>query len=207
MNHMRIVLSVLAISMLNGLIAQTSKKTVDDEKAFIIQGDIVSVNANGNFLVIKAKILKEDTVSIDSTATIKADNKNAKLGDLKANTKVTVHYSEKNGKKIAHHIMTRKVEEPSAAVTDSSERLIISEGVISSINERGRMMVIRADIEQNDTFYIDGAAVIKAGPGPSVLKDLKTASSVEMRGRTKGGRKVATYILSIPKKTEKVKQP
>jgi hypothetical protein len=68
-----------------------------------VSGEIVSVDAIGNSVVIKAK-KGEDTLSVDSATVVKVDGKAAKVADLSAGNVVSAVYKMDSGKMVATKI-------------------------------------------------------------------------------------------------------
>lgn len=71
--------------------------------ALKVSGEIVSVDAIGNTVVIKAK-KGEDTLSVDSATVVKVDGKAAKVADLTAGNVVSAVYKMDAGKMVATKI-------------------------------------------------------------------------------------------------------
>jgi Cu/Ag efflux protein CusF len=83
-------------------------------------GEVVSVDAAGHSFTIKETVkggeAKEVTFNFDEKGKVMVAGKAAKLEDLKTGDSVTVHYTEKDGNKVAHNLSVAK---PSTAKAKS----------------------------------------------------------------------------------------
>ena len=81
--------------------------------------------------------------------------------------------------------------------------MIIVEGEISSVNEVGKSLVLKATVLQDDTVALDPGTVIKAGAEKSSLKELKPDCSVNIQCTMKNGKRVATCVDAKNDKNKK----
>ncbi|HUI93497.1 MAG TPA: hypothetical protein VLX68_14725 [Chitinivibrionales bacterium] len=166
----------------------------------MIEGRIVSVDIAGKSLVLKANIEREDTFKVDSAVIIKAGKINATMKDLAPKIPVHVHYSIKEGKKIAMRIATQPMWREAPPAVIKGYDVIMAEGVIRSIRDQGRTMIISAALEQQDTFSLDSNAVIKAGNRLSTLDEIKEYAKAQIHYTIEGGRRIAHKIIGTIKK-------
>jgi hypothetical protein len=129
----RVLIAVLACTSF--LLAQEAAapaaapaKAAKKEAATTIMGSVVSVDAIANTIIVKVK-KAEDTISVEAGAKIMNGKKEIALGDIKADSKVTVTCKTIDGKKVATKIVekagTAKVEkktvESSTTTTTTTE--------------------------------------------------------------------------------------
>jgi len=95
----RILIAVLACTSL--LLAQEATAPAKAKKACM--GTVVSVDAIANTIIIKTK-KGDDTISVDPSAKIMSGKKDISLGDIKADSKVSVACKTVDGKKVASKI-------------------------------------------------------------------------------------------------------
>lgn len=177
-----------------------------EDNPVLVEGRIVSVDVDGKSIVLNAKIEKEDTLSIDSTTVIKPEQPHTTVRDLVLKSLVRVQYAIKEGRKVATHIIPQQIWRESPPPIVRGENAIVTEGVIQSINNKGDAMIIRAAVEQQDTFAIDSNAIIKAGNRVSTLNEIKNYVSVNVHYTMREGRKVISKIIGTVKKPVGKKQ-
>jgi hypothetical protein len=170
------------------------------------EGRIVSVDVAGKSIVVKAKIEREDTFSVDSVTIIKPAKPHSTVRDLVLKSLVRVRYAIKEGKKVATHIILQPLWRESPPPIVKGENAIVAEGVIQSINNKGDVMIIRAAVEQQDTFAIDSTAIVKAGNRVSSLNEIKNYISVNVHYTVKEGRKIVNKIIGTVKRPVVKKQ-
>jgi len=95
-----IVLSCLILLSMPGLAAAVEKVKVKH-----IAGEVAAVDAAANSLTVRGK-RAEVVITANEKTSVKLEKKNASLADLKIGDKVTVKYSETDGKNIARSIET-----------------------------------------------------------------------------------------------------
>jgi hypothetical protein len=106
----RVLIAVLACTSL--LLAQEAAAPAPKaakakkEAASTIMGSVVSVDAIANTIIVKVK-KGEDTISVESGAKIMSGKKEIALGDIKADSKVTVTCKMVDGKKVASKIVEK----------------------------------------------------------------------------------------------------
>jgi hypothetical protein len=204
MNVLRIS-SMLFLVFAIGVFSKTPNKqeaVSNDTLANTMEGTIVSVDAEKNMLVLKAKIYREDTLHIDKASVIKAGNKPIKINDLIANSGVKVHYKMNAGKKTASHIFAKPADGFLPDTTKLGENVLVAEGTISMIDQNKTFLTIRAPLEQEYIFSIDPKAEIKSGLQSIPMKDLKPTYSVNIKYWTKDSKKVASSIVHKPQETK-----
>jgi hypothetical protein len=86
--------------------------------ALRVSGEVVSVDAIGNTVVIKAK-KGEDTLSVDSATVVKIDGKAGKVADLSTGNVISAVYKMESGKMVATKIS--KTEPKAKAKTAKAE--------------------------------------------------------------------------------------
>jgi hypothetical protein len=200
MNILRIS-SMLFLVFSIGVFSKTPNKQEaanSDTLMKMVEGTIVSVDAEKNMLVLKAKIYREDTLHIDKASVIKAGNKPIKIDELSANSGVKVRYKMNAGKKTASHIFAISSDGLFPDTAKSGENVLIAEGTVSSIDQNKAFLIIRAPIEQEYIFSIDPRAEIKSGLQTIPMKDLKPTYSVNIKYSTKDSKKVASSIVHKP---------
>jgi hypothetical protein len=82
-------------------------------KDLIARGEVVSVDAIANTLIIKTKAA-EDTFSVNADTKILSAGKAIAIGDLKTGAKVKVTYKNEEGKKVALKV-TEEIAKAAAA--------------------------------------------------------------------------------------------
>ena len=128
MKFSRILIAVLACTSL--LLAQEA--TASAPKAAKAKGScmgtVVSVDAIANTIIVKTK-KGEDTISVESGAKIMSGKKEIALGDIKADSKVTITCKTVDGKKVASKITesaakagktTKKTSESTSSTTTTT---------------------------------------------------------------------------------------
>jgi hypothetical protein len=90
-----------------------AEKKAPAAKPIELKGTIVSVDAIGNSIVVKGK-KADDTLSVTPETKILSGKKAVALGDLKAESSVTVSYKVEEGKKIATAITEKAAPAPKA---------------------------------------------------------------------------------------------
>ena len=116
------VLALAAVCVLGlaslSLAAQKSSSQKSSSHSMV--GEVVNVDATGRTLTIKETVkggeAKEITFTLDEKGKVMVAGKAAKLEDVKMGDSVTVHYTEKDGNKIAHNLSVAK---PSTAKAKS----------------------------------------------------------------------------------------
>jgi Cu/Ag efflux protein CusF len=89
---------------------EAAKKAVKKQ----VIGEVTAVDANANTLTVKGK--KGDVmVSTDDKTTIMANKDKKTLADVKAGDKVTVNYTEADGKNVATKVAIKAAPAPKAA--------------------------------------------------------------------------------------------
>ncbi len=182
------------------LFAQTNatlpkaSKSVDNAK--IVEGTISTVDIENNMLVMNARIMKEDSVRIDSTSIIKAGAVVSDRKDLKPYTFVRAQYQIKNGEKLATVVVTRPDVSFLPDTTEFGNKILIAEGTIHFIDQAKNLMVIQAPLEREYIFSVDPSTIIKSGIRPVPLKDLKPYYSAKVSYTEKAHRKIATSITT-----------
>jgi hypothetical protein len=88
------------------------------EATTTISGTVVSVDAIANTIIVKVK-KAEDTISVDASAKITSGKKTIALGDIVADSKVTVTEKTVDGKKVASKISATA---PKAAKAAKAEK-------------------------------------------------------------------------------------
>ncbi len=106
MKFTKILVAVLACTSL--LLAQeaAAPKAAKGEKkaaASTIKGTFVSADAVANTLIVKVG-KKDDTISVDAAAKIMSGKETVALGDIKADSKLTVSCKMVDGKNVAEKI-------------------------------------------------------------------------------------------------------
>jgi hypothetical protein len=98
-----------------------AEKAAKKEATHMVMGTVVSVDAVANTIIVKTK-KGEDTLSVDAAAKIMSGKKAITLGDLKAESKVTVTCKMENGKKVAIKISeaAAKAEKTSKKTTEAT---------------------------------------------------------------------------------------
>ena len=82
--------------------AEKAKKAVKKQ----VTGEVTAVDAAANTLTVKGK--KGDVMlSTDDKTTVMEGKAKKTLADVKAGDKVTVHYSEADGKNVAHKVVMK----------------------------------------------------------------------------------------------------
>jgi hypothetical protein len=118
MKFSRIFVAVFAFSSL--LLAQeaASPKPAKAKKptAHFVMGTVISVDAVGNMLVIKAK-KGEDTIYTESSTKIMSGKKDITISDIKTDSKVTISYKPMDGKKMAVKIVEKASKDESKPAT------------------------------------------------------------------------------------------
>ena len=129
MKFSRVLIAVLACTSL--LLAQeaAAPKAAKAAKSSPIMGSVVSVDAIANTIIVKVK-KGEDTISVESGAKIMSGKKEIALGDIKADSKVTIACKTVDGKKVASKITvsaakvtktTKKTSESTTSTTTTTE--------------------------------------------------------------------------------------
>jgi hypothetical protein len=117
----RILIAVLACTSL--LLAQEAAAPAPKaakakkEAGSTVMGSVVSVDAIANTIIVKVK-KGEDTISVESGAKIMSGKKEIALGDIKADSKVTVTCKMVDGKKVASKIVEKAAAAPKAEKAD-----------------------------------------------------------------------------------------
>jgi small nuclear ribonucleoprotein (snRNP)-like protein len=116
MNLSRILIAVIACTSL--LFAQEAaapkmEKPMKAKSGSTIMGTVVSVDAIANTIIVKVK-KGEDTLGVESGAKIMSGKKDIALGDIMADSKVTITTKMVDGKKVAAHIMVKPAAAPKA---------------------------------------------------------------------------------------------
>ena len=93
-----IVLSILLVLSIAGVAVAKEKVKVKQ-----ITGDVAAVDAAAKSLTVKGK-KAEVVISTDEKTVVKAEKEKKSLSDVKVGAKVTVKYSEVDGKNIAKSI-------------------------------------------------------------------------------------------------------
>jgi hypothetical protein len=131
MKFSRILIAVLACTSL--LLAQEAaspapKAAKAKKEAGACMGTVVSVDAIGNTIIVKTK-KGDDTISVESSAKIMSGKKEIALGDIKADSKVTIACKTVDGKKVASKITvsaakavktTKKTSESTTSTTTTT---------------------------------------------------------------------------------------
>jgi hypothetical protein len=97
----RILIAVLACTSL--LLAQEAAASTPKAAKAACMGTVVSVDAISNTIIVKAK-KGDDTISVDPSAKIMSGKKAIALGDIKADSKVSIVCKTVDGKKVASKI-------------------------------------------------------------------------------------------------------
>ncbi len=92
------ILSILLVVSIAGVVAAKEKVKVKQ-----ITGDVAAVDAAAKSLTVKGK-KAEVVISTDEKTVVKAAKEKKSLSDVKVGDKVTVKYSEVDGKNIAKSI-------------------------------------------------------------------------------------------------------
>lgn len=79
-------------------------KKAEKPKMPSVEGEVVSVDAAANTIVVKDKKGTESKIEVNKDTTIKKDKKDMMLQDIKSGEKVKVKYSESEGKMMAKSI-------------------------------------------------------------------------------------------------------
>jgi len=118
------VLTLAAVCVL-GLASMSiaAEKSASKNASHRMLGEVVSVDAAGHSFTIKETVkgggeAKEVTFNFDDKGKVMVAGKPGKLEDLKAGDSVTVHYTEKDGNKIAQQL---NVAKPAAAKASKSK--------------------------------------------------------------------------------------
>jgi len=173
---------------------------VSGEKPVVVEGQIVSIDVAGKSLVIKAKIEKEDTFDVTSAAIVKAEKSNQTITDLAPESPVRVHYTVNRGRMVAAQITTQPLWREAPPPIIQGDEVIMAEGVIKSIDNKGGTMIIRAALEQQDTFAVDSNADIKADNRLSTLDEIRNFAGVRLHYIIQQGKKVARRIVGTNRK-------
>jgi hypothetical protein len=128
----RILIAVLACTSL--LLAQEAAAPAPKaakakkEAGSACMGTVVSVDAIANTIIVKTK-KGDDTISVESSAKIMSGKKEIALGDIKADSKVTIACKTVDGKKVASKITvsaakamktTKKTSESTTSTTTTT---------------------------------------------------------------------------------------
>jgi Cu/Ag efflux protein CusF len=111
-----IVLSLVLMFAFTAVTFAAEKAAVPAKKAVKkeVIGEVTAVDANANTLTVKGK--KGDVmVSTDDKTTIMANKDKKTLADVKAGDKVTVNYTEADGKNVATKVAIKAAPAPKAA--------------------------------------------------------------------------------------------
>jgi hypothetical protein len=127
MKFAKILVAVLACSSL--LLAQEAaapkaEKAAKGEKkaaASTIKGTFVSADAVANTIIVKVG-KKDDTLAVDASAKIMSGKDAIALGDIKADSKVTVSCKVVDGKKVADKITVAAAAAPKAEKAKKVEK-------------------------------------------------------------------------------------
>ncbi len=117
------VLALAAVCVL-GLASMSiaAQKAAPKTQSHRMLGEVVSVDAAGHSITIKETVkggeAKEVTFNFDEKGKVMVAGKAAKLDDVKAGDSVTVHFTEKDGNKIATQL---NVAKPAAAKASQSK--------------------------------------------------------------------------------------
>jgi|WetSurMetagenome_2_1015567.scaffolds.fasta_scaffold00396_26 hypothetical protein len=180
---------------------QQTAGALQKDKSVVVEGSIASVDVDGRSLVLRAKIEREDTFDIGSAVIIKPETPHPAIADLVRNSLVEVRYTMSKGIKVASHIIMQPFKRETPPSIIQEENVIVAEGSITSINDKGGTMVIRAALDRLDTFAVDSAAVIRADGRVSTLDEVKDYLSVNVRYMMKEGRKVIGKIIGTGSKS------
>jgi hypothetical protein len=117
------VLALAAVCVLGlASMSMAAEKTAQKNASHRMLGEVVSVDAAGHAFTIKETVkggeAKEVTFNLDEKGKVMVAGKAAKLEDLKAGDSVTVHYTEKDGNKIASELHVAK---PTASKASKSK--------------------------------------------------------------------------------------
>ena len=124
MKFAKILVAVLACSSL--LLAQeaAAPKAAKGEKkaaASTIKGTFVSADAVANTIIVEVG-KKADTLAVDASAKITSGKETIQLGDIKADSKVTVSCKIVDGKKVAEKIAVAAAAAPKAEKAKKAEK-------------------------------------------------------------------------------------
>jgi hypothetical protein len=177
-----------------------------EEKPVMVEGQIVSVDVAGRSLVMKAKVFRVDTFTVDKEVVIRAGKMPRTVQDIKPDIPVQVRYGVENGKKVMKFLSIQPMHSDKPLHPEAPELkikgadMIVTEGVIQSVDVSGATMIIRAPVERQDTFSVDSAAVIRAGAKQVALGEIRVSSYVNVRYVEEKGRKVVKSIIGRIKK-------
>ena len=115
------VLALAAVCVLGlASLSMAAEKAVPKSAAHKMVGEVVNVDAAGHSFTLKETVkggmAKEVNFTFDEKGKVTVAGKPGKLEDLKAGDSVTVHYTEKDGNKIAQNLQVAK---PAAAKASS----------------------------------------------------------------------------------------
>lgn len=94
--------------------APKAEKPAKKEATSTISGTVVSVDAIANTIIVKVK-KGEDTLAVEAGAKIKSGKKDVTLGEIAADSKVTVTCKKVDGKNVATTIVAKAAAAPKAA--------------------------------------------------------------------------------------------
>src|SRR5262249_49417362 len=111
----RFTILALAVVMVLGVASLSmaaTKSSSSKSSSHSMMGEVVNVGAAGHTFTIKETVkggeAKEVTFTFDTAAKVTVAGKAGRLEDLKSGDSVTVHYTEKEGNKIAHSLQVAK---------------------------------------------------------------------------------------------------
>ncbi len=131
MKFAKVLIAVLACTSL--LIAQEAAapapkaaKGAKKESAAPIKGTFVSADAVANTIIVKVG-KKDDTLSVDAAAKIMSGKETVQLGDIKADSKLTITCKMVDGKKVAEKITVAAPAAPKAEKMKKADKKAAAE--------------------------------------------------------------------------------
>jgi len=163
------------------LILGVAQRAAADEAT---NGKIKSVDSGRNEIVLKG-LVKDQAYDVEKGATIWLDGEKAKLGDLKADDKVTIIFDKTGDRPATRYIRAlRNMEEVSGKVSD-----VISEK---------REVVLKGTLK-NTTYELVKGAVIWVDGKQGSVKDLRTNDEVRITFERRGDHMLANDLVVLKK--------
>ncbi len=191
--HAPLAAVVMAATLLS---CETDVWGNESEPVLISEGRIVSVDAMGSVIVLRARIERKDTFAVGNASVTSPGQKLSTVKDLAPGSPVRVKYAPVKGIKLAAEIvaMPKPWQETPPAIVQG-DNMVVAEGTIRSIDDAGNTMIITASTEREDTFALDKSAVIRAGNRMSTLGELRNFVSVNVRYTLQNGKRIVNAII------------